>query len=69
MAGAEHMGGAPWHCFGHQMSDKKPNNKKYGVTLDGHCLMIFYATTNQKQVAMMKKGKETCLTRREHGGA
>jgi hypothetical protein len=40
------------------MSNKKTNNQKYSVTLGGHCLMIICATTNQKQVVLMEKGKE-----------
>jgi hypothetical protein len=44
----EAYGGLPWHCFGHQTSDKKSNNQKYGTTLDGCRVMIIYATTNQK---------------------
>jgi hypothetical protein len=49
-------GGTPWHHFGRQTSDKKTNNKKYGVTLDGGRLVIIYTTTNQKQAVMIEKG-------------
>ncbi len=28
------------------------------MNLDGPCLMIIYASTNQKQTVMMEKGKE-----------
>jgi hypothetical protein len=60
------MGGAPWHCFGRQKSDKKTNNEKYGVTLDGWHSMMQHTTTNQKHVGAMEQVYER---RCDQGGA
>ncbi len=39
----------------------KNKNKKYIVALDGRQLMIYYATTNQKQASTMEGGmQERC---------
>jgi hypothetical protein len=54
MVGAERMGG-PWHCFGHQTSNKKTNNQKYGATLDGRSLMMPHTTTHQKDAGAMER--------------
>jgi hypothetical protein len=61
-------GGVPWHCFGRQMSDKKKINQKYGMTLDGHCLMTQYTTTNQKHAGAMERVMRGGATRGESAG-
>ncbi len=56
------------HCLGRQMERQKNKNKKYIVALDGRRLMIYYATTNQKQASMMEGGmKERCDERKVQG--
>ena len=49
-------------------SNGAANNKKYTVALDGRRLMIYYATTNQKQASTTKGGmKERCNEREAQG--
>jgi hypothetical protein len=59
-------GRLPWHCFGSQTSDKKTNKSKIWCDLRWLLFDDSYATTNQKQVLMMEKGKER---RFDWGGA
>ncbi len=50
------------------MEWQKLKQYKYIVTLDGHQLMIYYATTNQKQASTTEGGmKERCNEREAQG--
>ncbi len=54
--------------FGASNGAAKNKNKKYIVALDGHQLMIYYATTNQKQASTTEGGmKERCDKREAQG--
>ncbi len=59
-------GGAPWHCLGRRTSNKKTNNKKYGVTLDDRRSITTHITTNQKHAGAMERVYER---RCDQGGA
>jgi hypothetical protein len=59
-------GGAQWHCFGRQMSDKKTNNHKYGVTVDGRRSKMPHTTTNQKHAGVIEQVHKR---RHDQGGA
>ena len=50
------------------MSDKKINNIKFNVALDGRQLMNLYTTTNQKQAAAMERTTEGRRNEREAQG-
>ncbi len=53
--------GALSHCLGRRMEGRKIKIKKYIVDLDGRQLMIYYATTKQKQASTTEGGmKERC---------
>ena len=66
MAGAKRMGEALWHCVGRLTSNKKTNNQKYGVTLDGWRSMMPHTTTNQKHAGAMERVNKR---RYDQGGA
>ncbi len=56
------------HCLRRRMERRKIKMKKYIVALDGRRLMIYYATTNQKQASTMEGGmKERCDKREAQG--
>jgi hypothetical protein len=58
------MWGTLSHCLGRQMERQKKNI----VALDGRRLMIYYATTNQKQASTTEVGmKERCDERETQG--
>jgi hypothetical protein len=56
------------HCLGSQMERQKIKKIKCIVALDGCRLMIYYATTNQKQASIMEGGmKERCDEQKAQG--
>jgi hypothetical protein len=59
-------GGVQWHCVGRGTSDKKTNNQKYGMTIDGRRLMTLHTATNQKYTSAIKRVYER---RCNQGGA
>jgi hypothetical protein len=55
------------HCLGRRMERQKNKNTSW-VALDGRQLMIYYATTNQKQAFATEGGmKERCGKRKVQG--
>ncbi len=60
--------GTLFHYLGRRMERQKIKIKKCIVALDGRRLMIYYATTNQKQASGTEGGmKERCNKREAQG--
>ncbi len=67
MTGAERVGTLS-HCLGRRMERQKIKKLKYIVALDGRQLMIYYATTNQKQAFATEGGMKERFGEREAQG-
>jgi hypothetical protein len=56
--GGERVGGHRPIVWGGESNDKKINNLKYIVALDGHWLIILHTTNNQKQTLAIGENRE-----------